>query len=109
MRIPLARMMRSWREREFERHLSPAMARWGLAFWAFFARRPRLNAMATAVAMRLMALAGRRRGRFTWLPLAAGWTRHRDFPAPEGATFQAQWKRRAGAPVDGTAAEHGCR
>jgi L-lactate dehydrogenase complex protein LldF len=98
VRIPLPRMMRSWREREFERHLSPAMARWGLAFWAFFARRPRLYAIATAVAIRLMALAGHRRGRFTWLPLAAGWTRHRDFPAPEGATFQAQWKRRAAPP-----------
>ena len=97
VRIPLPRMMRSWREREFERHLSPATARWGLAFWAFFARRPRLYAMATALAMRLMALAGRRRGRFAWLPLAAGWTRHRDFPAPEGATFQSQWKRRAAA------------
>jgi len=28
------------------------------------------------------------------LPLASGWTRHRDLPAPQGATFQAQWKKR---------------
>ena len=28
-----------------------------------------------------------------FLPLARGWTRYRDFPAPEGATFQTQWKR----------------
>jgi len=28
------------------------------------------------------------------LPFATGWTRHRDFPAPQGATFQAQWRRR---------------
>ena len=40
VRIPLPRMMRSWREREFERHLSPATVRSGLAFWAFFAKRP---------------------------------------------------------------------
>jgi L-lactate dehydrogenase complex protein LldF len=33
-------------------------------------------------------------GRFRWLPLASGWTRHRDFPAPQGATFQTQWRKR---------------
>jgi L-lactate dehydrogenase complex protein LldF len=94
VRIPLPRMMRSWREREFEQHLSPAAARTGLALWGFFAKRPRLYGFATAVAARLLALAGRARGRFSWLPLASGWTRHRDFPAPQGATFQAQWKTR---------------
>jgi L-lactate dehydrogenase complex protein LldF len=97
VRIPLPRMMRSWREREFERHLSPATVRAGLGVWAFFARRPRLYGLATALAARLLAVFGRRHGRFGWLPLASGWTRHRDFPAPEGATFQAQWKARGGA------------
>ena len=94
VRIPLPRMMRSWREREFERHLSPATVRAGLGLWAFFARRPRLYGLATALAARLLALFGRRHGRFRWLPFASGWTRHRDFPSPEGATFQAQWKAR---------------
>src|SRR5213083_47587 len=50
VRIPLPRMMRDWREREFERHLSPVTVRSGLAFWAFFAKRPRLYGLATAVA-----------------------------------------------------------
>jgi L-lactate dehydrogenase complex protein LldF len=94
VRIPLPRMMRSWREREFERHLSPATVRSGLAFWAFFARRPRLYGVATALAARALSLLGWFTGRFRWLPLASGWTRYRDFPAPQGATFQAQWKRR---------------
>jgi len=93
VRIPLPRMMRAWREREFEQHLSPAAMRSGLALWAFFAKRPRLYGFATAIAARMLALAGRAHGRFSWLPLASGWTRHRDFPAPQGATFQAQWKR----------------
>ena len=48
VRIPLPRMMRSWREREFERHLSPATVRGGLALWAFFAKRPRLYGFAAA-------------------------------------------------------------
>src|SRR5262249_38074948 len=64
VRIPLPRMMRDWREREFERHLSPRTVRAGLAFWSFFAKRPRLYGLATAVAMRVLSLAGARRGRF---------------------------------------------
>ncbi|MFL6931552.1 MAG: LutB/LldF family L-lactate oxidation iron-sulfur protein [Xanthobacteraceae bacterium] len=95
VRIPLPRMMRAWREREFERHLAPATVRSGLALWAFFARRPRLYGFATRAAAWLLHIAGRTRGRFGFLPLARGWTRHRDFPAPEGKTFQAQWRRRA--------------
>jgi L-lactate dehydrogenase complex protein LldF len=94
VRIPLPRMMRAWREREFERHLSPATVRGGLKFWAFFAKRPALYGLATALAARVLWLFGRSAGRFSRLPLASGWTRYRDFPAPQGATFQAQWKRR---------------
>ncbi|MCW6509552.1 LutB/LldF family L-lactate oxidation iron-sulfur protein [Lichenifustis flavocetrariae] len=94
VRIPLPRMMRNWREKEFERHLSPAPVRNGLKLWAFFAERPALYRAATGLAMRAMALAGRTKGRFTSLPLAGGWTAWRDMPAPQGATFQAQWKAR---------------
>jgi L-lactate dehydrogenase complex protein LldF len=94
VRIPLPRMMRAWREREFERHLSPATVRGGLRFWAFFAKRPALYGLATALASRVLWLFGRSVGRFRRLPFASGWTRHRDFPAPQGATFQAQWRRR---------------
>ncbi|MDB5601932.1 MAG: hypothetical protein JWN71_3976 [Xanthobacteraceae bacterium] len=96
VRIPLPKLLRHWREREFERHLSPATVRTGLSFWAFFARRPKLYGWATSVAARVLSMFGGR-GRFAWLPLAGGWTKHRDFPAPQGSTFQAQWKKRGGA------------
>src|SRR5947209_129803 len=94
VRIPLPNLMRHWREREFERHLSPATVRSGLALWGFFARRPRLYAAATSVAIFGLGLLGKIAGRFRWLPLARGWTKYRDLPAPELRTFQAQWKRR---------------
>jgi L-lactate dehydrogenase complex protein LldF len=97
MRIPLPKMMRHWREREFERHLAPKTARWGLAVWSFFATRPTLYRLATRLGIGSLGLAGRKRGRFKSVPLAGGWTKWRDMPAPEGDTFQAQWakKRRA--------------
>ena len=96
VRIPLPRMMRAWREREFERHLSPATVRSGLAFWACVRQaaaalstgRPRSPpSRSPSSASSAGASTGCRSPR--------GWTRHRDFPAPEGRTFQAQWRRRA--------------
>jgi L-lactate dehydrogenase complex protein LldF len=92
--IPLPRMLRFWREREFERHLSPATVRGGLKLWGFLVRRPRLYGLATGIAARALSLFGK--GRFRWLPMASGWTKHRDLAAPRGATFQAMWKQRQG-------------
>ncbi|MEM8748999.1 MAG: LutB/LldF family L-lactate oxidation iron-sulfur protein [Pseudomonadota bacterium] len=91
MRIPLPKMMRHWREREFERNLNPTVQRWGLKTWAWFAQRPALYSLGAKIAMRgLSAMAGRK-GRLASLPLGRGWTKYRDMPAPEGRTFQAQW------------------
>jgi L-lactate dehydrogenase complex protein LldF len=94
MKIPLPKMMRHWREREFSAHLSPVRYRWGLALWAFAARRPALYRMAAALAARLLGGIGRRRGRFRALPLAGGWTAGRDMPAPAGRSFQSLWAER---------------
>ena len=94
MKIPLPKLMRHWREREFERHLSPKTQRWGLGFWAFLARHPRLYRFAAGLAIRILGNLGFGRGRFRKLPLAGGWTRHRDFPVPEGKTFQELWAER---------------
>ncbi len=95
MHIPLPKMMRHWREREFERNLSPATFRSGLKLWGWFAARPRVYGPLANWGMKALALLGRAKGAFGWLPLAGGWTRHRDLPAPQGGTFQAQWKSRS--------------
>jgi L-lactate dehydrogenase complex protein LldF len=95
VRIPLPRLLRHWREREFERHLTPRPVRRGLALWSFLARRPRLYRSLTGLANRALALLARAHGRYRRLPLAGGWTRYRDFPAPQrGGTFHARWSRR---------------
>ena len=60
-------------------------------------QRPKLYRLLTAWANRALALFGRSEGRFHALPLASGWTRFRDFPAPQpGGTFHAQWARHGG-------------
>jgi len=87
MMIPLPGMMRHWREKEFERALSPATQRYGIRFWAYFARHPALYRLATRIAMRALGNLAGADGRLRWLPLAGGWTKHRDMPAPAGRTF----------------------
>ena len=94
MRIPLPKMMRHWREREFERGLNPATQRFGLKGWAFLAKRPRLYQFAAAMGIPLLSLFGGASKRFSSLPLAGGWTKHRDLPAPESRTFMQQWAQR---------------
>jgi len=94
MRIPLPKMMRQWREREFAQKLAPKTQRWGLALWAWLAQRPPLYRLATAIASRVLAFFGGERGHFRSLPLASGWTDMRDMPAPEGKSFMALWAER---------------
>jgi L-lactate dehydrogenase complex protein LldF len=94
MKIPLPKMMRHWREREFERHLQPTAYRAGLKLWAYLARHPELYRLATRLGAAVLGMAGRSHGRFRSLPLAGGWTKGRDMPAPEGKTFMALWAER---------------
>ncbi|MSP89702.1 MAG: iron-sulfur cluster-binding protein [Alphaproteobacteria bacterium] len=94
MRIPLPKMMRHWREREFERHLSPAAMRWGIAAWAFLAKRPKLYRWVSGLTANVLGLLGRAHGSFRNLPLAGGWTLGRDMPTPQGETFHRAWARR---------------
>jgi L-lactate dehydrogenase complex protein LldF len=94
MRIPLPKMLRHWREKEFERHLQPQAMRWGLAAWAWVAKRPALYRKITALAARVLTNQGHGTGRLAKVPLASGWTKYRDFPAPQGKTFHQLWKER---------------
>ncbi len=96
MRIPLPKMMRHWREREFERHLSPPSHRRNLKLWAWLAKRPGLYRLGTRIAARGMWMLGGTKRRTGWLPLAGAWTKHRDMPTPQGGTFMAQYSKMRG-------------
>lgn len=102
MRIPLPKMLRAWRERQFQRKGNSAAGRWALQLWAALAKRPKLYRAVTGPVMTALAILGRKRGRFKWLPLAGGWTGPRDLPAPQGDSFIAQYhKGPVGAMVRG--------
>jgi L-lactate dehydrogenase complex protein LldF len=92
MSIPLPRLLRQHRIRQFEQGLVAPRASLPLRLWAQLARRPGLYRLAMRIGMRTLGLLGRRRGRFRTLPLAGGWTRSRDLPAPQGPTFIARWQ-----------------
>jgi L-lactate dehydrogenase complex protein LldF len=94
VKIPLPKMMRHWREREYAKKLSTPVYRSGLSAWAWVARRPALYHAFAELASRALGWAGGRRGRFRTLPLAKGWTRVRDMPAPEGRSFHSLWSQR---------------
>lgn len=94
VKIPLPDLLRRLRHEQWERKLVSGTARWGIKAWAVIARRPWLYRLLTGAAIRGLGLAGRRKGSFRWLPLAAGWTEGRDMPAPQGQTFSAMWEKR---------------
>ncbi len=94
VKIPLPKLMRHWREREFERHLTPQSVRTNLAAWAWLARRPGLYRLAMRLGVGALGLLGRGKGAFRALPLAGGWTAGRDLPVPErGGTFMDRYAR----------------
>ena len=93
MSIPLPKMMRAWRERDFARNGPPFRERIALKAWAYAARRPRLYHALAALIMPLLARRAGRRGRFSRLPFGTSWTRTRDLPAPQGRTFHQLYAR----------------
>jgi len=93
--IPLVGLMRRWREKAFDQDTS-WRNRAALRVWAALAKRPALYRAAARSMVAILAVLGRSKGHLKHLPFASAWTRNRDFPAPQGQTFQAQWARQRG-------------
>jgi len=94
VKIPLPKIMRHWRAKEYAEGLAPKASVMGLGLWAFAAKRPALYRVGTRIAARMLkALAGKR-GTVRAFPLMQGWFAVRDFPAPKGRTFQELWRNR---------------
>jgi L-lactate dehydrogenase complex protein LldF len=88
VKIPLPDLQRKLREREFRDHQRPWSERAGLRLWAWFARRPKLYALASRIGVRILRQRAGSDGLIHQLPFGGGWTMGRDMPAPAGRTFR---------------------
>jgi L-lactate dehydrogenase complex protein LldF len=95
VKIPLPKIMRHWRAREYASGLAPKASVFGLNLWAFAAKRPWLYRTGAFLMARLLRAVGGKRGHIRSLPLPRGWFAVRDFPAPQGKTFHELWKARS--------------
>ena len=90
--IPLPDLLRDLRHEETLDKISSPRWRKGMKIHAWLARHPRLYHALTALGIPLLHLMGRKRGSFSRLPMAGGWTSQRDFPAPQKKTFMQMYK-----------------
>ncbi len=94
VKIPLPELLRKLREKQVERDLRPWTERAGLRLWTWAALHPRIYALGTRWAARVLRLLGGGAKRIRRLPFAGGWTETRDFPAPSGKTFRELYAQR---------------
>ena len=92
--IPLPDLLRDLRHDETRQKLSSSRWRLGMRLHGWLARHPALYHAVTGLGIFTLHLLGGRKGSFARLPLAAGWTSQRDFPAPQGKTFMHQYAAR---------------
>ena len=92
MGIPLPGLMRQWRNRAFKKKLTSQGQAKLLKSWLWLAMRPPIYQRLTSWAMKALSFALRRPVLAKWLPLPTEWTKHREFPVPDGMSFQAQFK-----------------
>jgi len=96
VKIPLPELLRKLREKQVDRDLRPWREMAAIRLWAWTARRPRLYALATALAVRFLRILGGRNGMIVALPFGREWTNGRFFPAPRsGRTFRSLYATRA--------------
>jgi len=95
VKIPLPDLLRKLRERQFEQGLRPWTERAGLALWGWTARHPKVYALLSRIGAAVLKRMGGAGKRIHDLPFGRGWTKERDFPAPEGHTFRELYAKRS--------------
>jgi L-lactate dehydrogenase complex protein LldF len=93
VKIPLPKLLRLLRVRQFKKNLGSKTSRLALNLWGSIASHPKIYHLLTDTAIRLLNLLGAKKGKYKYLPFASGWFISRDFPSPQGQTFHQQWKR----------------
>ncbi|MGI9307768.1 MAG: LutB/LldF family L-lactate oxidation iron-sulfur protein [Gammaproteobacteria bacterium] len=95
VKIPLPKLLRHWREREYAQHLSAPLQRFGLTLWSVANRSGFLYSRALGLAQ---AFVSRLAGEGGWIKAMpapfGGWFVCRDLKVESGGTFQRQWRKR---------------
>lgn len=91
--IPLPDLLRNLRADEQKQGLQPQRWVWGLKIFMKLLQHPKVFHGVSGLGIKFLHRLGKKRGAFRSLLLSNGWTKVRDFPAPEGDTFFAQLKK----------------
>jgi L-lactate dehydrogenase complex protein LldF len=92
--IPLPKLLRNWRETDFQAKGALQVPKLALRIWAFAAKRPALYRLAAGFGTRMLSILTLGKRSFRRLPFAGAWTKHRDLPAPSWRSFQSRWQDR---------------
>jgi L-lactate dehydrogenase complex protein LldF len=98
VKIPLPELLRKHRSDLVKMAQSGWRQKLGIGTWYWLARYPAVYSFATGIMAATLSCLDRlgqksTRGFFRYIPLAGAWTTSREFPAPGGSPFQAQWKK----------------
>lgn len=94
VKIPLPDLMRMLREQQTEKGLRPWQERLALKIWTWAILSPRIYAVFSRIAARLLKTVAGEKKLLHYLPGGQGWTDGRDLPAPEGRTFRELYQDR---------------
>lgn len=90
--IPLPKLLRALRAKSWQKKYDTIVNRTSINAFTFMASRPRLFQFLLSISVLGMQLFSRK-GWIKTMPLASGWTKNRDLPAPQTRTFLQQYKR----------------
>ena len=90
--IPLTRLMRQYRNLEWEQNILSPTYKICLYLWGIFAKRPKLYRIISQIEQKILNFLGGSHPVIVKIPFVKGWSNHRHLPKPPSTTFQNLWK-----------------
>lgn len=91
VRIPLPKILRHWRARDFSGKTMPFRQRFALRCHGWFARHPRLYRPLIGIAFGMLRVLSGNKGWSPGAPFATNWTSSRDLPTPQHHIYDYKW------------------
>jgi len=94
VKIPLPKLLRYLRVRQFNKNQSSKKSRVLLKVWGLLAKHPKIYHWLNNIGIYWLRLLSANKGSLKYLPFFSDWLTSRDIPLPQAKTFQSQWKER---------------